>query len=193
MGTVTYKNQPGTASVLKQGTPINGTSHVYTVKKILWPSEVEEFIKSQLIGKTLHLCCGKSVIGDVRVDIDDKVNPTIWGDATKIEYGPMSYDTVLADPPYNGKFQWNHDLLSIMARTAKQRIIFQHWFLPADKKGFYKKDHSFRLTSVHVWQPRTYFGRVQVISIFDRYRSYGYGGGLINDWNREWRNHGRGQ
>lgn len=27
--------------------------------------------------------------------------------------------------------------------------------------------YRFRLSQVYVWQPRTYFGRVQVISVFD--------------------------
>jgi hypothetical protein len=79
------------------------------------------------------------------------------------------YDTVLCDPPYNGNFQWNHDLLATMARVAKERIIFQHWFIPANKDGYYKKAQSkFALSELAVWMPKTYFGRAQIISTFDR-------------------------
>jgi hypothetical protein len=53
--------------------------------------------------------------------------------------------------------------------VASQRIIFQHWFTPANPNGLYKKaQEKFELTDVLVWQPKTYFGRVNVISVFDR-------------------------
>ena len=56
-----------------------------------------------------------------------------------------------------------------MVRIARKRIIFQHWFIPANKHGLYKKaQDTFYLSNIYVWQPKTYFGRVQVISIFDR-------------------------
>jgi hypothetical protein len=72
-----------------------------------------------------------------------------------------------ADPPYNGNFKWNHHVLSELSRIANKRIIFQHWFLPADPHGRWKKWHKFRLAEVFVWQPWTYFGRAQVITVFD--------------------------
>jgi hypothetical protein len=79
------------------------------------------------------------------------------------------FDTVLCDPPYNGKFQWNHNLLKELSRVSNKRIIFQHWFIPATPNGLYKKaQEKFYLSNVYVWQPKTYFGRVQVISVFDR-------------------------
>ena len=44
---------------------------------------------------------------------------------------------------------------------------FEHWFIPANPDGLYKKANYFRLTKICAWQPRTYFGRAQLISIFD--------------------------
>lgn len=169
MATVTYLHQPG-IQASHGNVPLSGNSHIYTVGKVLWPADVERFIESLLIGESLHLCCGLSRIGDVRLDWDEDVNPDVVGDASNPPFEDLSFDTVLADPPYNGRFQWNHDLLKNMARVARRRIVFQHWFLPADKQGRYKKDHSFTLSQVHVWQPKTYFGRVQVVSVFDRTR-----------------------
>ena len=52
-------------------------------------------------------------------------------------------------------------------KLAKKRIIFQQWFLPADPHGRLKKWHKLHLAEVYVWQPKTYFGRVQVITVFD--------------------------
>ncbi len=170
MGTVTYKNQPGTASSLKQGTPINGTGEVYTVSRVLWPEAVETFVASLLVGRSLHVCCGKSKLGTVRLDKDPANNPDILCDAADMreKVADGEYETVLCDPPYNGDMQWNHDLLRELMRVANRRIIFQHWFIPADGNGRYKKaKDGWGLSALYAWMPRTYFGRAQMISVFD--------------------------
>jgi len=169
MATTTYKNQP--AIDASNGTiPLAGTSHIYTVKKVLWPKSIELFLHSLFIGRTLHVCCGKSRLGDVRLDLHEEDADIKCDAANMRDYvKDDGFDTVLCDPPYNGKFQWNHNLLSELARVSKQRIIFQHWFLPANPNGRYKKAQSkFALSQVYVWQPRTYFGRAQIVSVFDR-------------------------
>jgi hypothetical protein len=166
MATVTYKNQPAIEAT-KGAVPLAGTSHVYTVTKVLWPEAVQEFIQTLLIPQSLHVCCGKSPLGDVRADLDPANNPDVICDANKLPFADQSFESVLCDPPYNGKFQWNHDLLSELSRVANKRIIFQHWFIPADPQGQWKKFHRFKLSAAYIWQPRTYFGRVQVISVFD--------------------------
>jgi hypothetical protein len=168
MTTVTYKNQPGIHAT-RGAVPLAGTTHLYTVKKILWPKSIEEYLETLLLGKSLHVCCGLSKLGDIRLDLDPNVKPDIIADAAKLPLEDDSFDTVLCDPPYNGKFQWNHDMLSELSRVASKRIIFQHWFLPANKYGQYKKaQEKFHLSEVYVWQGQTYFGRAQIISVFDR-------------------------
>ena len=169
MATVTYKNQPAMERT-KGRVPLAGTSHVYRVNRLLWPNAVESFLQTLLIPRSLHLCCGHSSIGDVRADIDAGVFPHVVCDAAKLPFADESFDSVLCDPPYNGNFQWNHDVLSELSRIARKRIVFQHWFLPADPHGRWKKWHKFRLAEVYAWQPRTYFGRVQVITVFDASR-----------------------
>jgi DNA modification methylase len=127
-------------------------------------------LKSLFIGNTVHICCGKSLLGDVRVDNDAENNPDILCDAANMSsfIKDNEFDTVLCDPPYNGKFRWNHNLLAELSRIASKRIIFQHWFIPANKYGLYKKaQEKFKLTELYCWQPRTYFGRVQMITVFD--------------------------
>lgn len=166
MATVTYKHQPGIEKT-KGAVPLAGTRHLYTVKKVLWPHEVTEVIQSLLIPRSLHVCAGLSPLGDVRLDNDPNNKPDVLGDASKLPFEDESFESVLCDPPYNGQFQWNHDLLKELSRVASKRIIFQHWFIPADPDGQWKKWHKFSLTAAYIWQPRTYFGRVQVISIFD--------------------------
>jgi len=170
MGSVKYKAQPAIDKT-KGSVPLAGTEYVYTVSKLLWPNAVEKFLSTQLIGKTLHICCGKSKLGNIRLDLYEP-DVDIKADAARLPFVDKSFDTLLIDPPYNGIFQWNHDMLSELGRITKMRFIFQHWFVPVDKKGFFKKDHEFILTGLFAWMPKTYFGRIQMISIFDRKVEY---------------------
>lgn len=170
MTTVTYKHQPA-IHASRGAVPLAGTSHLYTVSKVLWPDSVETFLEGLLIPTSLHVCSGASRLGDVRLDRDPTHAPDIVADAAAIPLPDDAVASVLCDPPHNGVFQWNHDLLAELARVARERIIFQHWFIPATAHGLYKKaQDTFALTAVYVWQPRTYFGRVQVVSVLDRRR-----------------------
>lgn len=165
---VTYKNQPG-IDATKGNVPLAGTSHLYTVSKLLWPEDVEEVLQGLLVGKSLHACCGKSRLGDVLLDMDATHNPDILADAADMPVADDEYETVLCDPPYNGDHDWNHRLLAELSRVASKRIVFQHWFIPASPNGRYRKaQEKFALAEIYVWQPKTYFGRAQVVSVFDR-------------------------
>lgn len=166
MATVSYKNQPAIERT-KGRVPLAGTSHLYRVKGILWPAAVESFIETLLIPRSLHVCCGFSLLGDVRVDLDPNVAPNVVCDGSKLPFSDASFNSILCDPPYNGRYQWNHDLLSELSRVARQRIVFAHWFIPADPLGRWKKWNKFKLTALYVRQPRTYFGRAQTVSVFD--------------------------
>jgi hypothetical protein len=167
MSTVTYKNQPAIHAT-RGAVPLAGNSHLYTVKRVLWSEAIEEFLPSLFVGRTLHVCCGKSLLGDIRLDLDAENNPSIICDGAKLAIASNAFDTILCDPPYNGKFQWNHNLLAELARVASQRIIFQHWFIPANNHGLYKKaQDKFHLSEAYVWQGQAYFGRAQIISVFD--------------------------
>jgi hypothetical protein len=163
--TVTYHNQPAIQAT-RGAVPLAGTRYVYTVNKMLWPEEVESVLAGLLVGESLHLCCSKSRLGTKRLDLHEP-GVDYQVDAANTGLDDKSFDTVLCDPPYNGEMQWNHDLLTELARLASRRIVFQHWFLPCDPDGLYKKAHTFQLTAIYVWQPRTYFGRAQLISVFD--------------------------
>ena len=169
MSTVTYINQPG-INASNGVVPLSGTDHPYKVLSVLWPEQVHKHVAGLLVGRTLHACCGKSMLGDVRLDNDSDNSPDILCDASNMRehIANAEFDTVLCDPPYNGKMQWNHDLLSELCRVASRRIVFQHWFVPVDNHGRYRKAaFGWGLTALYGWMPRTYFGRMQLISVFD--------------------------
>lgn len=186
MSTVTYKHQPGIHKT-RGKVPLAGTAHLYKVSKRLWYDEIEEYLRGVLIGRTLHVCSGLSTLGDVRLDLYAN-GVDIRADAARLPIRDRAFDSVLCDPPYNGRFQWNHDVLNELHRVADRRIVFQHWFVPANKDGLYKKLFAFRLSEVSAavdpvedddsgafrlsdltaWNPRAYFGRTQMISVFDR-------------------------
>jgi ubiquinone/menaquinone biosynthesis C-methylase UbiE len=165
MSTVSYINQPAIHET-RGSIPLAGNSHIYTVSKLLWPKDVEKFLESQLVGFTLHICCGKSKLGDIRLDLYEPIVDII-GNMERLPFANESFDTVLIDPPYNSKFQIMHDMLSELCRVARKRVIYQNWHSPVDKLGNYRKNHKFILTGLYNWMPRTYFGRMNIVSIFD--------------------------
>lgn len=166
MATVTYKHQPAIHKT-RGKVPLAGNSHLYTVSKVLWPEDVEHVLEDLLVGISLHVCSGLSRIGTYRLDLAQATGPDIIANAARLPFCDGAIDTVLCDPPYNSRLQWNHDLLSELARVARRRIIFQHWYGVCDKFGHYRKAHRFELSSVFVWQPKCYFGRAQLISVLD--------------------------
>jgi hypothetical protein len=166
MANVTYHNQPAIHKV-RGSIPLAGTSDIYKVYKVLWRDPVEKAIATMIISPCLHICCGMSKLGDIRLDLDIATNPNLLADAAQLPFADGQFESVLCDPPYNGKFQWNHDMLKELGRVTRTRIIFQHWYLPCNNKGEFKKYNKFKLKQLWAWQPMTYFGRCQLVSIFD--------------------------
>lgn len=166
MSTVTYKHQPAIHKT-RGSVPLAGNEYLYEVKKLLWPHEVERVLGELCIGTTLHVCCGMSKLGDVRLDLFQP-SVDVRASMDRLPFPSRCFNTVLIDPPYNSRLRIMHDMLVELSRVSNYRIIFQHWFSPIDKIGRYRKDHSFQLTALYNWMPKTYFGRMQIISVFDR-------------------------
>ncbi len=73
-----------------------------------WTNDIEALIKSKIEGYTLHLCSGRSFIGDVKIDLIvwnknrlsfDKCN--VLADANMTPLKDNSFNTVVLDPIYN--------------------------------------------------------------------------------------------
>lgn len=83
--------------------------------------DVEKWLQQITIGKTLNVCCGMSLVGDTRVDIDPSSNRTVDGDLFKLPYASRSFDTVICDPPfgYYQRFRW----ILKLANIADKRLL----------------------------------------------------------------------
>jgi len=93
MATVTYKNQPAIDKT-KGNVPLAGTSHIYTVKRVLWPDAIEKFLSGLLIGDSLHVCSGKSKLGNIRVDLYEH-DVDIRADAVVLPFADNAHNTVV--------------------------------------------------------------------------------------------------
>ena len=93
---------------------------IFKYKK-MWsfPQRTEEFCKTHLFGKTLHVCCGQSLLGDIRIDIekqpiqDTKPGFKI-GDMYNLPLENNTYDSALIDPawhiPYNKRMSFLYEI-----------------------------------------------------------------------------------
>lgn len=73
-----------------------------------WHDDIENLIKSKIEGYTLHLCSGRSKIGDIKIDLMvwkkfrssfSKCN--VLADANNTPLPDNSFNTVVLDPIYN--------------------------------------------------------------------------------------------
>ena len=80
-----------------------------------------ESIADYCIGKVLNFCCGKSKLGDVRVDLLQGLKPDVIADVYHFPFRRNSFDTVMLDPPfeYYGRFRW----LNKFSNIAGKRLI----------------------------------------------------------------------
>lgn len=91
------------------------------------PPNVERWLRRMCTGLTLNVCCGMSLVGDVRVDTELNSSRTVDGDLFKIhkQFSPLSFDNVICDPPFEyyvkgtNRFRWIQEL----ARISRRRLI----------------------------------------------------------------------
>jgi hypothetical protein len=83
--------------------------------------DVERWLRRMKVGRTLNVCCGMSWVGDVRVDTDPNTNRTEAGDLFDLGFAPLSFDTVIVDPPFSyfSRFDW----VNKCARIASKRLL----------------------------------------------------------------------
>lgn len=85
-----------------------------------WSKQEEKIVHDKCIGSVLHVCCGKSKLGDVRIDLFEKSD--IKADAFHLPIKDRAFDTVVCDPPWNLGF--NMKFWREIRRVAKKRILY---------------------------------------------------------------------
>jgi len=83
----------------------------------VWPGKVERWFRERTVGHTLHVCNGKSTLGDVRVDANPTRVTDVQGDMFDLPFPPRTFDTVVADPPWK--------LLQQGGLGARHRAFFE--------------------------------------------------------------------
>ena len=127
----------------------HGKSWVKQILKTTWmhSSYVEawllDFVKD---GACLNVCCGKSLVGNVRLDISLDSTSTEYGDLFKIEYPESSFDYVYCDPPFNyyvvgtNRFKWQQKLFkfcrkALITKRPKTTVNLhskEHYYIVAE-------------------------------------------------------------
>ena len=118
---------------LKQPTKIRNNCKL--TRSWVWDKKVNEFVKERIIGKSLNMCAGLSIVGDIKLDLDP-MNPQVGkADMNKIPHPDNSFDTVISDPPWKiGFFQRMKPFFECV-RVCKLggRIIYNCTWKPISK------------------------------------------------------------
>jgi len=105
----------------------------------VWPDRVERLFREEQTGNTLHVCCGKSDVGNVTLDADPRNDPDIVGDMFDLPFDGPRFDTVICDPPWKeiqhvGK---KHKLFFELLRVANPGavILWNAYSLPNSEQA----------------------------------------------------------
>jgi len=135
----------------------------------LWPKYIEDTIEKMLDPMSLHVCCGESQLGDVRLDLHQKdVDITCDASDMKSVVADELFKTVLCDPPHDMSEKWYDALLIELARVSSHRIIFQHWFIPSHMNGVFQADSQFKMSYLLTWHPQSTYDQALAVSVFDK-------------------------
>jgi hypothetical protein len=100
------------------------------VKAWAWPDGVEKHVGSLIEGYSLHVCCGESKIGDVRIDLTKQAD--VKADMFHLPIRNASFDTVICDPPWKLGYHRRYKLLYQLRDALKPGglLIFNAFWYP---------------------------------------------------------------
>ena len=102
-----------------------------------WEKEIEDFIKEKTTGYSLNVPCGKSTIGDIKLDIDPKLSMreafNFFKD--KIPFKDNTFDTVISDPPWKIGHYFRPRMFFKLVEVCKigGMIIYNAPWIPTSK------------------------------------------------------------
>jgi len=116
-----------------------------------WSGELESFFKRYCDGLTLHICCGFSRLGDVRVDIDPKARPDVVCDMLHLPFRKFLFDVVLCDPPYKFAYDKRADFVFQLRDVIKPkgRLVLKTNFIP--RLGGFKEEELWLYEGARWW------------------------------------------
>ena len=132
-----------------------------------FPERTEEFCKSKMFGKTLHVCAGNSLLGDVRIDIEkqeiqDSKDGFKIGDMYNLPVENNTFDSVLIDPPwhipYNKRMAFMYEIRDKLKINGV--LLLNAPFVPKVK--------CMKLLDVYYGERSFYMNNVALISIFKK-------------------------
>ena len=129
----------------------------------MWEKEIEDFVKEKMKGYTLNVPCGKSKLGNIRLDIDPTFSMRKAYDFFKdeIPYKDNTFDTVISDPPWKIGHYFRPRLFFKLVEVCKigGTIIYNATWIPTSKYTKLKE----------VWiRQSSQFSNVSIISIFEK-------------------------
>lgn len=99
------------------------------------PEDVERYLREKCTSRTLNLCSGKSILGDVRVDADISHSPDVLADMNRLPFRDCSFDTVLFDPPWKMNYfsRQNPFFEAVRVAALDGRILFNSRWIGESK------------------------------------------------------------
>lgn len=150
---------------------INGhNSQLLFRKSFRWEYTVEKFVKSRIKGYSLNVPCGKSKLGDIRLDLDPQLSMREAYDffKDKIPYPNNTFDTIISDPPWKIGHYFRPKLFFRLIEVLKPNgiIIYNATWIPTSKQVKLKE----------LWIRQSgQFSNVSIISVFQKYNGLNEG------------------
>ena len=82
-----------------------------------FPRDVEAFLQRLLVPPSLHVACGESALGDVRVDLVTRGD--VRGDMFHLPFRDESFASVLTDPPWHMPYHLRPRFAKELARVLR--------------------------------------------------------------------------
>ena len=88
-----------------------------------WTQKELALMARELIHPVLHVCCGASDVGDVRIDIATSAD--IRADMNRLPIQSKSFATFLIDPPWINPRKWDMRWTREACRISTKKIILR--------------------------------------------------------------------
>jgi len=82
-----------------------------------FPRDVEAFLQRLLVPPSLHVACGESALGDVRVDLVTRAD--VRGDMLRLPFRDGAFASVQIDPPWHLPYHVRPQLAKELARVLR--------------------------------------------------------------------------